>query len=68
MKAPVSRPAYVSDYLLQAKAFASLFSRLDPSADPDATFVLWANSKDFSPRDRLAIQRQVREILARRSR
>jgi hypothetical protein len=63
MKAAVSRPAYVSGYLLQGEAFVSMLSRLH-SADPDSTFVSWANSKDFCPRDRLAIARQVRELLA----
>ena len=65
MKAPVSRPAYTSDLIYQAEAFVSMLSRLH-SADPDSAFVWWANSKDFCPRTRLAIAREVRGILAQR--
>ena len=65
---PVSRPAHKRDHLFQAEAFTALLSRLDPSVDPDSAFMWWVNSKDFCPRDRLAIAREVRHILARRGR
>jgi hypothetical protein len=61
MKAVAARLTFAA---YQAEQFLSLLSRLDPSANPDATFVWWANSKDFCPRDRSAIAREVRGILA----
>jgi hypothetical protein len=71
---PVSRPspaadhhsARISDQTLQAEAFLGMFSRLGPPADLGAEFERWAASKDFSPRDRSAISREVRHILAQR--
>lgn len=63
MKVLASRPAHTSDLTYQAEQFLSLLARL-PSADPDGLFTWWANSKDFCPRDRLAIAREVRHILA----
>jgi hypothetical protein len=56
------RPAPTSDHLFQAEAFIALLARL-PSADLNEVFVWWANSKDFSPRDQLAIAREVHRIL-----
>ena len=65
---PVSRPAHTSDLVYQAEAFTALLSRLGPSVDPDSAFAAWSESKDFSPRDRLAIAGKVREFLAGRGR
>lgn len=67
MKTLASRPATI-DQLYQAEQFLARFARLGPSADLDTEFIRWASSKDFHPHDRLAIQREVQEILARRGR
>jgi hypothetical protein len=63
MKAPVARPARTSDLTYQAEAFLPMLSRL-PSEDPASAFMWWANPKDFSPRDRLAIESKVCKLLA----
>lgn len=65
MKAIAARPTFTA---YQAEAFLDPLSRLGSSADPDSAFMWWANSKDFSPHDRLAIAGEVREILAQRGR
>ncbi len=47
----------------QAEAFLAYFSRLG-TADLDAAFLYWAESKDFWPNDRHAIEREVRRLLS----
>jgi hypothetical protein len=68
MKAAILRSAHKRDQLFQAEAFVALLSRLGPSADLDAEFVRWSDSKDFLPRDRLAIAGEVRGLLMERPR
>jgi hypothetical protein len=61
-----SAPDHTIDLTYQAESFTALLSRLEPSADPDGLFMRGARSKDFCPRDRLAIAREVRALLAQR--
>ena len=53
-----------SFHLFQAEAFVGRFRRCGAAADLDAEYRRWADSKDFSPRDRSAIALQVRDLLA----
>ncbi len=59
------RPVRVTDGILQAEAFIGLYRRLGCHAELGAEFRRWAESKDFSARDRRLIAREIRRLLSR---
>jgi hypothetical protein len=63
--APRGQRAVSSFIADQAEQFVDYFHRL-PSADYGAAFLRWAESKDLWPKDRRAIEREVRRRLATR--
>jgi len=63
--APQGQRAVSSFIADEAEQFVDYFRRL-PSADYGAAFLRWSESKDFQPKDRRAIEREVRRLLATR--
>jgi hypothetical protein len=59
----MATPTQPPDHVFQAEAFLALFQRSDASTNLEAAFQAWVDSKDFSPRDQLAITREVHRIL-----